>query len=98
VSTHAGLIVALFVGIPLVLVVGHHFGSGWSFAAGLAVAAVMNLIVPHIPHSPIACVDIRQGAGCTGSQMDWVGGLCMVAPLFTVLAVKKVKYRNSPRR
>jgi hypothetical protein len=53
-------------------------------------AYLMMRMGPHVPHSPIACL---QRDNCKpGHQIEWVAGLIFVAPIFVGIAFKRLRY------
>jgi hypothetical protein len=62
--------------------IGHRVGLGRSLALMFLTGVFSVLIVPHVPHSPIACVLSKSAHPCSsGHQLDWLMALVFIVPL-----------------
>lgn len=67
-----GIGIALLVLIPLTLWLGKRTGVGASFLVAIATAFFMGFVVPHIPGSPIACLDLDRAPAAGQSTSAWL--------------------------
>jgi hypothetical protein len=63
------------------------------WVAAVAIGVIMVFVVPHVPHSPIACL-ARHQACDKGSQTGWMAWLCFVVPLAVACGIKMLPAGN----
>ena len=83
------MIAALIVGVPLVLLVMHRIGDLVPAMIILGGGAFAVFVLPGFPASPVACLNTPRG--CTGTQLDWVAGLAIVAPIALGVIYKELR-------
>lgn len=66
-------------------------------AAAVVTLIVTAVILPRVPGSPVACLAIRHGDPCA-SHMNWVFGLCVLAPAGTATLCRDWCERRRGRR
>ena len=99
-NVHDAILIAVIVGIPLAVLLMWKGGEGIVPAlGGIGTAFFMDWVVPRVPGSPIACLNLPQTHGnpCA-TQMNWVWVLNIGTPLGVAFLLAELRDRRIRRR
>ena len=87
-AVQGGIIAAVAVLVPLVLLVMRRIGDLVPAVIMLGTGAFVVWVLPSVPYSPVACLAAHGKDPCTGTQLDWLVGLAFVLPAALAVAYK----------